>query len=220
MLCSRFSALMLLALGSATIAAALPITYSVTSTVSGAVGAQTFSNVLVTVTTTGDTNDIVPRVFDVGGGNTANAFFDPNVTTRVTIPGLGTATVTMPTGVLAFPEATASVNGFPTTAYVLIARLDEAFAGDITGITVTGSDSLLGYGLNSSIGPIPGVGGIGYPAGDPLSTSLGNLSFTSNIVSTETGTFTATVVPEPSSLFLFSGSLVGLFGTLRSKRLR
>lgn len=104
MACSRFAVLMLLVFASATIAAANPITYTATSTVSGAIGAQTFSNVLVRVTTTGNTDDVVTRVFDLGGGSTYTAYFDSNVTTTVTIPGIGTATVTY----------TGTVEGFAT----------------------------------------------------------------------------------------------------------
>ena len=68
--CAR---LVLLLLAFASRAEAIPITYELTGTASGQIGATVFSNALVKFTGTGDTGDVVP----VFGGAAYATGFDP-----------------------------------------------------------------------------------------------------------------------------------------------
>jgi hypothetical protein len=95
-------------------------------------------------------------------------------------------------------------------------------------MAATGSNLLTGYDLKTAIGPIVGIGGVGFidnclnrPDDPCLSTSMGLLSFTSNIDLDGEGTFTATVqqVPAPAPLLLLSGGLAAAFARqMRRKR--
>ena len=197
------------------------ITYQMSATASGSIGGQTFTDALVTLLGTGDTSAVVPLSFCENG--TCITYYAEAITTTVTIAGIGTATITDPTGIWSIPTPV-SVPEFPSNPFVLIGRIDHPPALDsFTGIGFNANDALTGYDLTTAIGPITGLGGIGFPqcgvpGTDPcLATTLGLLSFTSNAGSefNTTSTFTATV-PEPSSLFLLGSGVAVLFG--RSRR--
>jgi PEP-CTERM motif len=215
----RGATLALVIAGFATAAYAGPITYQISSTASGTIGGTTFTNALVTLTGTGDTNNIV-SVFGF-------AFAAP-ITTTVTIQGIGTATINDPTEILS-SVIPVTIGNLPTLPLVILGRVDSPPALEsFTGIAVIGNAGLLGYNLATSFGPITTIpGSIGFivPCGvagsDPcLSTSLGTLSFTSNLIPTSQGTFSATVqpVPEPTSLFLMGSGIAALVGRSRVRR--
>src|SRR5580698_3875410 len=73
---------------------AAPITYSLTTTASGTLGASSFTNALVTVTLSGDTSSIMP-----GSGSITGLLVNPGTAT-VGIAGVGTATFTGSIGIL------------------------------------------------------------------------------------------------------------------------
>lgn len=204
------AAILLLAFASA--APAIPIIYQETGIASGTIGGAPFTNVLVTVTLTGDTSNVG-----------AAAFLCPTClsnrgTARVNVPGIGTATVTDPTGVFSsvipiLPDTDPGQPVFPILPYVVIAVFDHFPALDsIIGMGLAGSNSLLGYDLRTSIGPITSSpGGVGYDPCCLIHTTLGNLTFTQNLLPTGQGTFAARV-PEPSSLLLLGAGAFVLAG--------
>ena len=207
-----FPAALIVALfGIATAVEAGPITYVESGTASGMIGGTAFNDALVEVTATGDTANVV----FIGG----IAFANLSSATTVTIAGIGIATVSDPTAIYSFPTAVDidPKNGFPVLPYVVIGTLDNPPALDsFTGIGAQGDNALLGYDLTTAIGPITGSpGGVGYPTGLVVHTTLGDLSFTANISPTSEGTFTAALVPEPASLFLFGSGLAVLAGCSR-----
>ncbi len=204
---------------------AVPITYVQTGTASGMLGATPFTNAFVTLTLTGDTANAVPELF--GPMNCPFCFVNVGTTT-VEIPGIGTATVTDPTGVWVFGQPV-DIDDDPTTPdlpAVVIGTLDNPPATDsFTGLGGTGAMVLLGYDLTTSIGPVSSgiLGGVGYPTGLFVNTTLGVLSFESNLSADVTGTFTATTtvtaVPEPATLLLF-GSGAAAFAARARRRAR
>ena len=213
----RASTLALVLIGFTTAAQADPITYQISSIASGTIGGTSFSNVLVTLTGAGNTANIV-SLFGF-------AFAEP-ITTTVTIPGIGTATITDPTEIFSTAIPVVIETGFPNVPYVIIGRIDNPPALDsLTGIGGVGSAALLGYNLATPIGPITtSPGGIEFilpcsvPGHDPcLSTTMGLLSFTSAISPTTQGTFSAALqpVPEPTSLFLLGSGVAAVFGRSR-----
>ena len=205
--CSR---LVLALVGFAALIEAAPITYIESGLASGTIGGSTFTNALVQVTVTGDTANVVP----IFGGF---VFANVSSATTVFITGIGTATVTDPNAVYSVPTPVAIDTGFPVLPYVVIGTLDSPPALEsFTGIGAQGDNALLGYDLTTAIGPITGSpGGIGYPTSLFFHTTLGDLSFTANFSPTTVGTFTATLVPEPTSLLLLGSGLALLAGRSR-----
>jgi len=200
--------------GFAVPANATTITYSISATVSGKIGAVTFTNALVTVTLLGDTSTIKNETF---GGLIPNAKVNVGIGT-VNISGIGTATITGctstpncpgPIAIYSFPTPV-SFPDLPTAPFVLIGTIDFPPATtDFTGLAAVVSNALLGYELQPS-GPISDTpGGVFYPTGLFVHTTRGDLSFTSNFEpGMGPGTFTATAIPEPSSLLSLSSALL------------
>jgi len=170
------SALLVLTLvGFVAPAGAAPITYEFTGTGTGQIGGTPFTDALVVFTGTADTS------------NREKVFFIwaiPLDTLTVSIAGVGTATLTEPAGVfgipIVVPDDMDDEDEFPDFPFVLLGRLDDPPALDgFTGIAATASDVLAGYNLKTTIGPVAGLGGVGFnedcePGDDPcLATSMG-----------------------------------------------
>jgi hypothetical protein len=87
----------------------------------------------------------------------------------------------------------------------------------LTGIAFIGSTALLGYDLRTSFGPrTASPGGVGYPTGHFVHTTLGDLSFTSDFSPTTRGTSAANV-PEPSTLALMGLGVLAVFRKARRR---
>jgi|GEM_PF-1712768 hypothetical protein len=217
----RSAVLFMLLLGVASVVEADSIVYRVSGIASGTIGASTFTGVLVQVIAEGDTSDVISMSVPPFG----TVFVNPDIVTRVMIPGIGIAKVTEPSAIYSSSGPVTPPNGFPTLPYVVIGTLDNPPSLlSFTGIGALGSDALLGYDLQTSIGPITAIpGGVGYPVLDSIPTTLGTLSFTANLQPSDQGTFTAAVtaapVPElPPVVLILSGlGLVAVWRTLALK---
>ncbi len=125
---------------------AAPITYTLTTTASGTLGASTFTNATVTVTLSGDTSGITP-----GTGSIAGALINAG-TASVTIGGLGTATFTDP--IVMASTYNAVFPALDNMNAVLV--LDNASG---TGILLQAGTVFSGYGLGV-MAPLTGTGGV------------------------------------------------------------
>jgi hypothetical protein len=196
---------------------AAPITYSITSTASGSLGGNPFTDALMTVTLVGDTSGVFQPLPDV----LPELLVNPGTAT-VTIAGLGAATFNHPGGYAAvvFP----AIDGEIPLPSVGIWE-DVAIEQDSgTGIVGIGSDSLAGYNLRTALGPLAGFasGGASEPGGAfvEYSTTSGALVITGT---RDQGTLTVTTetpVPEPTSLALLGAGGVSLLAARQRRQKR
>ena len=173
--------LMLMTAGIGLIAQAAPITYTLTTTASGTLGASTFTNTTVTVVVSGDTSGVT-----AGSGSSSGTLVNSGKAS-VTIGGLGTATFTDPIVILS------TYNPFQGVNAVIILDGD---ANTGTGILLQTGAAFSGYGLGA-MAPVTGTGGVGsgshmvpvFPTtkGDltwAVGQDLGTSTFTASTTST------------------------------------
>ncbi len=163
---------------------AAPITYTLTTTASGTLGASTFTNATVTVTLSGDTSGIA-----VGPAPNTNFLVNPG-NASVTIGGLGTATFTDPIIMVS------SYNGLFSDGTSAVLILDNATG---TGILLQEGTVFSGYGLGV-MAPVTGTGGVasGSHAVQVFPTTKGNMTWAVGQAlgtSTFTASTTATTAP-------------------------
>jgi uncharacterized protein (TIGR03437 family) len=155
---------------------ATPITYTLTTTASGTLGASSFTNASVTLTLQGDTSGVAPS---------ANGYLFNSVSAMVNISGVGTATL--------------------TDSIVLGSTFDTLFDGSYgvlaedtatqTGILLQQGAVFHGYKLGP-FGPVKGTGGVasGSKMTPIFPTTAGNLTWAVG-QPLGTSTFTAAVLP-------------------------
>ena len=178
-----------------------PIQFIHTGTGSGTSNGNPFSNAAFTITETADTS--LRQACGPG------CFFIDDTTSSINIAGFGTLTLVTKTRTI--------ISG------------NEVF---FSRASFTGSDlfdgpannSLLGYGLLTSIGPVTGTGTIADTWNDPTSpivTSGGVLIFNNPAGLASDASFRAIAgvasVPEPQTWFLLGAGALG-FGLARRKR--
>ena len=212
-LTASIAPLVIAILSSAPNAHANPIRYDILGVASGEIGATTFTNATVELTGIGDTANVTSLFSGTIFGNPFNTF-------TVTVGGVGTATITDPSEIWAIPGP----SDLATVPVVIFGRVDKPPALDsITGIGFVGSNALAGFDGATGIGPVTDSGDIGFPgcggpSQDPcIHTTLGLLSFSSNITlpTTTEATFVATITPEPTTLLLLGGGAAALIGLSR-----
>lgn len=148
---------------------AAPATYTSTIVGSGVLDGTAYTNALVTITATANTNAVGWNGF----------LFFVNATPTVTVAGLGSDTLTSPDMVV-YNNPTAPVAGFGQLGFgTVLGTFDPSFST---------------YDLTSSIGP---VSNSYFDRPDlTFATSNGSFSLTS---ASGNSTFTAQVVPEPAT---------------------
>ena len=185
-------------------AQASPIDYSLATSVSGTLGGTAFTNALVTVTLTGDTENVTPG---------------PVPFTDVLVNS-GSATV--------------SVSGFATTTFtdsiVIVSTLNDLtlFGSPAvlildnttgTGILLQTGSTFSTYDLRGPLGPLSGTGGVasGSHVTPIFPTTAGDLTWAIG-QPLGTSTFTAVATPEPVTLVLLGSGLAAVFARRRYKR--
>lgn len=152
------------------------IMYTESAVGSGSLGGTAFTNALVTLTGTADTNNVTNPSTDL--------FTNPLSSATVTVAGVGTATFTDAFQITLRRNAQVAGFGDLTTNAFVLGNTNAAFAT---------------YDLRSPIGPLTGPS-VGLP-GSVSGTTSGSL-----VINSAPGqaTFTASpnAVPEPSSLTL------------------
>lgn len=173
-----------------------PITYSLTSTVSGTFAGSSFTNTPVTVTLTGDTGNVT-----AGPAPFTDVVVNPGSAT-VSVFGLGTGTFT-DSIVIVSTLTDLAIFGVPA---VLI--LDNTSG---TGIMLQAGPEFSTYDLRGPLGPISGTGGVasGSHITPVFPTTAGNLTWEVG-QSPGDSTFTAVVTPEPGTLALLGCGLAAV----------
>jgi len=189
--------------GIAAPAAATPILNTESATASGTLGTTPFTDALVTVTLSADTDGVADFSPEFPG-----LLANPGAAT-LSIGGVGTFTFNSPNGYGAFYVP------FAAAPAVVIAQFDNPEHDSFTHILGLLDPALGGYDLVSAFGPFTATG-LGPPGSDEPFGTTGGLLFIgsgANIV-----TFTATSVPEPSTLTLLAVGALGLLTSARRRR--
>jgi len=171
------------------LAGAGPITFTISTTGSGTLGASTFTDATITFTQVSDTALI-------GSCFSAIDLCSPTSTANtLTLQGLGTFTITDPTRFFDNPGGSVGVDD-SNTFIDAISEHDAAFVS---------------YNMQTALGPISNT--VSSPKYTGMGTSGGAFSYTGNsTVATFRAVTGVSAVPEPGSLGLaLGGAMLGLF---------
>lgn len=185
---------------------ASPITYSLATTVTGTLGASSFTNAPVTVTLTGDTANVTP-----GPVPFTDVLVNSGSAT-VNVSGLGTATFTDSIVIIS------TLNDIALFGVPAVLILDNTSG---TGILLQTGSIFSTYDLRGPLGPLSGTGGVasGSSITPIFPTTAGNLTWAIGQPS-GTSTFTAVTTPEPGALVLLGSGLALVLARRRFKRLK
>ena len=162
-------------------AAASNITYTEQAVGTGRLGADSFTNALVTITFAGDTANIL------------------NYSPGVLVNSVGTALVSVSgVGTASFTDTLAVFDNQPEQAFGIV---DLTVSADVLYLQ---NPAFATYDLRTSLGPVSGPSSVN--AEDTFNTTRGGFSLTA----AGDVTVTASTVPEPSSLLLLSLGLAGV----------
>jgi hypothetical protein len=164
------------------LAHAVPVTYIYAGIGTGQLGNFPFSSTQFTITAMADTSHI--SIWP-GGGNVSQ---NTHLSTTINIAGLGSFAITTPSHSWMDTALPSGVGGLGQDLFVNWITFRE--------------NALIGYGLNTSIGPVAESSPEDVGQFHDVSTTGGALTFNS----IAPVTFTAIVTPEPSSIAL---ALVG-----------
>jgi hypothetical protein len=187
---------------SSSVCHATSITYTLSTTASGTLGGSSFTDASVTVTLTGNTSGITS-----GPAPYTDVLINPGPTT-ITVSGIGTGTFTDPIVVL----DTLTDNSLLGQPAILF--LDTTTD---TGIVLETGAVFTTYDLNTSLGPISGLGGVasGSAITPVFPTTDGNLTWTVGQTLVD-ATFTAvTTTPEPATLLLVGSGMAAMLARRR-----
>ena len=173
---------------------ASPISYTLSSVVSGTLGGSSFVDALVTVTLTGDTANVMP-----GPAPYTDTVVNFGSAT-VDVSGIGKATFT---DSIEIGDTLSDTALFGVPAVLIL----DSTTG--TGILLQTGSVFTTYNLRSSLGPVSGTGGVasGSQVTPIFATTAGNLTWTVG-QSLGTSTFTAVATPEPGTLGFLGAGLV------------
>ncbi len=168
------------------------VTYTITTSGSGSLGSQVFTNAPLSLSFVGDTANVV--------NVQPNVFYNSLGRATVTIVGLGTATFTGPIAVYSYQPG-AAVGFFNGSSF--------SSRDNTLGILNLTSSAFVRYDLMTSFGPAAGSGFTSFTTAG-FATDRGAFV----LPPPGSGTFTASLsaVPEPGSIVMLS---TGAFGLIR-----
>jgi hypothetical protein len=168
-----------------------PVTFIITGTGSGALGAQSFSNTAFTISSTADTAFITNPFSGV--------FILADQTATVNVSGIGTG---------AFTSQTSNVSN---QNFSRAGISDPSFA-----ILFVNNPGFSTYSLATSIGPLSGPAS--FNSGANFATTAGNFRLDTVQDATFEARVTTQAVPEPASLTLAGIGVVTLVGYARRRK--
>jgi hypothetical protein len=171
---------------------ATPITYIYSGTGTGQLGSGTFSNASFKITALADTNNIT------SWGPASNGPQNTHLTTMIDITSLGSYSITTPSHSW-MSGSSSGTGGLGKNLDFNWIKFQE--------------NALIGYGLNTPIGPVLEVSPTNVDQFHDVSTSGGLLKF----MSISAVTFTAIIAPEPSNLLLLGIGAISLLGYRKAK---